>query len=357
MKVALLLPEYPGCGPAFGIGRYAQILATGLIQRGHQVLILAVTADGFHRVEGDSHQHQPAPPTCRGPMRPRIASSWISQQLQAWQPDLIEISNWGGLAAHLDAPAPMLCRISSPIACHALPGLAQRALKSWYHRNEQRSVMRSDRVVADSTIAASMCHAVYGRACDSVVHHGIDPEPSTHPDADAQDLLYLGRLESRKGIDRLLQAWPAVVAADPTRRLHIVGADPAGLATVNSAASITFHGKVSDAEVQAIKRRCLVQVIPSRFESFGLVVLEAWRDGLAIVATAGGALPEVIADAGLVVHYDTQLAATISALLADPTQMQQLATRGRERLITDFSVDAFLTKTLSEYAQLVGSPP
>jgi len=209
-------------------------------------------------------------------------------------------------------------------------------------------------VVADSEAAAAMAARLYRRRCDRVIHHGIGSTAEEGAPPHRRDLLYLGRLEPRKGIDRLLRAWPAIHARHPTRRLHLVGDDPWGIAGAVSLPGIHHHGRLDEAGLLQLKASCLIQVVPSRYESFGLVVLEAWRDGLAVVASDGGALPEVIGDAGVLVAggRPDRLARAIVALLGNPRQcaeLARLARLGRQRLERHFTADRFVEASLAAY--------
>jgi glycosyltransferase involved in cell wall biosynthesis len=80
-------------------------------------------------------------------------------------------------------------------------------------------------------------------------------------------------------------------------------------------------------------------VVPSLYEGFGLPVLEAMACGVPVVATDGGALPEIVGDAGVTVPRGdaAALAAALRSLLRDPARRQALGIAGRRRIVDNFS--------------------
>jgi glycogen(starch) synthase len=114
--------------------------------------------------------------------------------------------------------------------------------------------------------------------------------------------LFVGRLESRKGIDTLLAAAPAVLRRFPAARLDIVGDDSidggkykvAFLAKGDLTDRVTFHGRVEEEVLRAHYSDCDVLVAPSRYESFGLVYVEGMIFGKPVIGGRAGGGPEVI---------------------------------------------------------------
>jgi glycosyltransferase involved in cell wall biosynthesis len=126
-----------------------------------------------------------------------------------------------------------------------------------------------------------------------VIPNGLD-HATYHPDEtvpEADLVVFVGRLEHYKGIDLLLDAWSAVVAARPGARLAILGAGSAGdamkrrVAATGLGKSVSFAGFVPEAEKITWLRRGTVVVQPSRKEGWGLTVLEANACGSPVVAT------------------------------------------------------------------------
>jgi len=108
-----------------------------------------------------------------------------------------------------------------------------------------------------------------------------------------------------KGLDVLIEALARVAAARPTARLHIIGTLRDGpakrmLATHGLSDRVSTSSDLTRAEVAGLYRRAHIVACPARFEGFGFPAAEAMACGAAVVASDGGALPEVVGDAGLV---------------------------------------------------------
>jgi glycosyltransferase involved in cell wall biosynthesis len=195
---------------------------------------------------------------------------------------------------------------------------------------------------------------IYARRAEVVIPHAISMDPTPVPAA-GEDVLAVGRLEHRKGSDVLICAWRQVHARRPTARLHLVGSDSAGFGAAAIArwggSGIVRHGSLTDAALARVAAGCGIQVVPSRYESFGITVLEGWRAGLAVVASDAGALPEVVGDAGIVVPagQPEPLAAALIGLLDAPHRRHELAARGARRLGSCFNPGAMAEASISAY--------
>ena len=151
---------------------------------------------------------------------------------------------------------------------------------------------------------------------------------------------YVGRLEPHKGVEVLV----AAVAATPGTELEIVGGGPSHAAVVDaverSGASgrVRLSGFVDPDQLAGIYRRFDVVAVPSLetpswIEQFGRVALEAMASGVAVVVSDSGSLPEVVADAGLLVPPGDvdALAAALARLRDQPEERARLAGAGRRR--------------------------
>ncbi|MGD0881675.1 MAG: glycosyltransferase family 4 protein [Acidimicrobiales bacterium] len=155
-------------------------------------------------------------------------------------------------------------------------------------------------------------------------------------------VLALGRVVEKKGFDLLLSGYAAM---DPTLRtadLVIGGTGPA-LVDLEAqaeesgiAARVHFVGRLTREQVAEAMAGAAVFVMPSRLEPFGIVVLEGWRAGTAVVATNRGGAPEFIRDGedGLLVDpFDTAaVAGVLERILSDNTLRQSIAEAGRARV-------------------------
>jgi glycosyltransferase involved in cell wall biosynthesis len=149
--------------------------------------------------------------------------------------------------------------------------------------------------------------------------------------------LFLSRINWKKGLDRLIEAWQWV----PELPLVIAGNDDEGYRpkiealaqSLGVADRVLFVGPVSDEHKWAMYEQAQLFLLPSYSENFGLVVAEAMAMGCPVVVTPEVGIAQLVesAGAGVVTSNDPpKLAAVIVALLADETRRRELGRRGRE---------------------------
>lgn len=167
-------------------------------------------------------------------------------------------------------------------------------------------------------------------------------------------LLFVGRLEVRKGIDTLLDALDIVLPQRPQVLARIVGSDVAGQPHRVDWLShhghddlpdrVVFAGEVSDEQLHREYAAADIAVLPSRYESFGLVMIESMMHSVPVIACAAGGVPDVVRDGidGLLVPSgdSAALADALLRLIDDAALREQLATAGRRRFETTFSTEA-----------------
>ena len=176
-------------------------------------------------------------------------------------------------------------------------------------------------------------------------------------------LLALGRVVDKKGFDLLLAAFAAMAPERRTADLVIAGSGPAldGLermaGELGVGGQVHFVGRLSRDDVASAMAGATAFVMPSRLEPFGIVVLEAWRAGVAVVATNRGGAPEFVDDGEtgvLVDPFDTPaFAATLADLLADDGRRLAIGRAGHER-VRAYSWPAVTEQYRRLYATVTG---
>jgi glycosyltransferase involved in cell wall biosynthesis len=223
--------------------------------------------------------------------------------------------------------------------------------KVWYFRRAMRhAVAAAERVLCVSAATAR----------DATRHLGVPPEridvtplgtdlaPATEAAVhDLRDrlgltgpyLLGLGTLEPRKDLPTLVRAF-ATLAGELPHKLVLAGLAGWGSGALAEAVAasgvadrILLPGYVPEADKAALFTGADLFVYPSRYEGFGLPVLEAMACGVPVLTTTGGSLPEVAGDAALLVDPGEPdlLAGAMARLLGDPAARARLARRGRAR--------------------------
>jgi glycosyltransferase involved in cell wall biosynthesis len=180
---------------------------------------------------------------------------------------------------------------------------------------------------------------------------------------DAKIVLFVGRLESRKGIDLLLQAADNFLSRDSSVHLVVAGRDIEGwteraklLISKSSAIRTHFLGEVDDATREKLLHAAHCVVFPSRYESFGLVPLEAFVHGVPVVATNAAAIPEVVLDnvCGLLFNPDDarSLADCICRLMLEPGLRDRLS-QGAYKRVKQLSSRNSAIRAVTLYKKLV----
>jgi glycosyltransferase involved in cell wall biosynthesis len=173
---------------------------------------------------------------------------------------------------------------------------------------------------------------------------------------DGPYLLGLGTVEPRKDLPTLVQAF-ASLAGELPHRLVLAGlagwgqgALAAAVAESGLADRVLLTGYLPEADKAALFTGADMFAYPSRYEGFGLPVLEAMACGTPVVTTTGGSLPEVAGDAALLVDPGDPdaLAAAMAKLAGDPAARQAAAARGRARAAT-FTWDRCAAETAAAY--------
>lgn len=152
-------------------------------------------------------------------------------------------------------------------------------------------------------------------------------------------VLFLGTLQPRKNIELLVRAyasvamgidWPLIIAGAKGWQYEQIFSLVRELGLTNQ---VRFVGHVRGEELALWYNAATVFVYPSRYEGFGLPLLEAMACGSAVVTANASSLPEVVGGAGLLVDPDDApgLAEAILRLAGDAGLRQQLQSRGRER--------------------------
>jgi len=151
-------------------------------------------------------------------------------------------------------------------------------------------------------------------------------------------LLYVGNITRRKNVPVLLDAYESVRSALGAR-LVLAGALEFGGGEVlermrRGSEGVTYLGRVSDEELAALYQGALAFVYPSQDEGFGLPVLEAMASRVPVITTTGGALPEAVGDAGLLVSPGSvpELAEAMKRMVGDPRLRESFITRGLTRV-------------------------
>ncbi len=239
------------------------------------------------------------------------------------------------------------------------------------------SLRRADRIIAISQAVRRFLIDVEKADAGKidVVPYGIDADAcarSAHPGAFRRAIGakgepivgFVGRLTRQKGVDVLLRAFARVEARYPEARLVLAGDGPDRPALEQLARSLGlrramflgWRGDVSDilADVSLL-------AVPSRWEGFGLVALEAMALRKPVVAARVSALPEIVVpgETGLLVSSESEveLADALLSLISDPPRAERMGEAGSARAREEFPVERMAKRTAEIYAVIMKENP
>ena len=184
-----------------------------------------------------------------------------------------------------------------------------------------------------------------------VVHNGIDTEvfqPIPSVKRQACTVMATASADAPlKGLNYLLHAVAQLADELPELRLILLGKLKEDGATaqliqrLHLADRITLHSGLTSRQVAGLYAEATCAVVPSVYEGFGFPAGEAMACGVPVIATDGGALPEVVGDAGITVPAQNAdaIADALRLLLHDGSLRRRLAEDGRERILKKFSWD------------------
>jgi len=164
-----------------------------------------------------------------------------------------------------------------------------------------------------------------------------------------------------KGLRYLIQAVGRIAAHRPVQ-LQIVGECTKGggvdrlIRSLGIGPAVRFTGRISHSDFVREYAKASVAVVPSVYEGFGLPVGEAMACGVPVISTTGGALPEVVGDAGILVPpADSEaLAHAILSIIDHPERAAKLGRAGRERVQQRFTWRQAAENTVAVYREVIG---
>jgi glycosyltransferase involved in cell wall biosynthesis len=175
-------------------------------------------------------------------------------------------------------------------------------------------------------------------------------------------ILYVGSVEPRKNLLRLIEAWILLHKILPSYRLVIVGArnywksSPVANVVRQSGllGQVIFTGYIPDEDLPAIYNGASLFCFPSLYEGFGLPVLEAMACGTPVVTSNSSSLPEVAGDGAILVDPNNvdEIAHAMQRILEDPELARDLRRRGLQRA-AQFSWEKTAKETIAVYERVL----
>jgi glycosyltransferase involved in cell wall biosynthesis len=380
LHICIVSKEAPPFGGSGGVGTLYYHLASELLLMGHHVsLVVPAGEDRIHRqgrlsvyfTKGLSFDLPPMDNGFGGNVDWSLTTLAKLASIQKERPiDIVDSALWDteALSFALLDPAkrpPLVVRLVTPYVVSAehnqwAPSAEQLAL---FMEAERSLIRNADAVIPISHMIADTVIAKYGVESDnrwSIGHCGIAHWPAfdvnegygEFPELGGIDVdrlqnrklvVFVGRLERRKGIDLILESAGEILESDPNAFLVIAGRDPENWAekfreTLTGPLADRFIalGEVSNATREKLLAHAYCVLFPSRYESFGLVPLEAFVHGVPVVASNSGAIPEVVinGECGILFNPDHSNGMTqaVIRLLHDEALRGNMSAHARNRV-------------------------
>jgi glycosyltransferase involved in cell wall biosynthesis len=166
-----------------------------------------------------------------------------------------------------------------------------------------------------------------------------------------------------KGLDYLLKAIALLIPAHPELELLVLGKLKEDgetkklIGRLDIGKHLKFVSGIETEEIVRLYAEATLVVVPSIYEGFGLPAGEAMACGVPIIATDGGALPEVVGNAGITVptRDEGAIASAIDDLLKDPAKRNQLGRKARARIVNLFSWNVAAQDMVGLYSRVLNS--
>ena len=231
---------------------------------------------------------------------------------------------------------------------------------------EKQTYRLADRIICDSNDSKNILISKYNIPPVKmvVIPIGVDTHkfcPITNIKKIPNSMLFVGRVEKRKGADFLIRAMPLVAKKIPEVRLFVGGTGKElpklrrYLKEVKVEKNVEFLGFIPENKLNEWYNKVQCVVVPSMFEGFGLTAIEAMAVGTCVVATKVDALKEIVEDDvnGFLVEYNDvhSLSDKIIYLLGDKTKQAEFIKKGKKKVATVYNWDITLERISKAYGQ------
>lgn len=301
----------------------------------------------------------------------------VSRLAREWPFDLVEVEDSFGYANSLnEASVRTIVRLHGPWFLNA-EALGMPRDEDFAFRDE-----RERRGICGAFGVSSPSYDVLARVR---VHYQVDlPDAEVIPNpcprvpetarfrlahSDRNQILFVGRFDRHKGGDIALEAFVHVARKVPDVRLTFVGPDRGLVGSDGSSISLPDYlytqipadvrgrvnvtGPLTPTQIAALRRRALLTVVPSRYETFGMTVVEAMAHGSPLVTSAAGGIAEIVRDGVTARVFDNgspeALAGVLCDMLAHPEESAAMGARAQRDAELRFAPEVIARQMVDFY--------
>jgi glycosyltransferase involved in cell wall biosynthesis len=398
LNICLISREFPPETDWGGIGKYTYRLAKGLVQAGNAVHVItqSLAANKVYQDNG-IYVHRIPHKSCfmfRGCLREFSLRLEYSQTVYGklkdiiykYNIDIVEAPNFSAesFVYSLFKKVPLVIRLHSSfyevIKNYQWPDTLDRRLSCFL---EDTSILRSDLITCSTSICAKAMaqHLDIDYKKIAVIPLGIEMPAEVKYEIsfnDSVNVLFVGRLERRKGPHILIQAIPMVLKEVPHAHFTFVGRDTFATSEFSSFEGgkeksfkefilrdfpgeyrdkVAFTGYVDNNEVHKYFSSCDIFVAPSLYESFGFIYLEAMSYAKPVIGCWTGGVPEVIVDGktGVLIPPADPIALSkaIIYLLKNPRLREKIGLEARRYVEKNFTQEIMVENTVRAYRETI----
>ncbi|MFN4258881.1 MAG: glycosyltransferase family 4 protein [Gemmataceae bacterium] len=212
---------------------------------------------------------------------------------------------------------------------------------------------RAERNTARDLFGDIAAHEIIGMTCQNIMDAGLLP-----PGTPARYILYAGRIEEYKGVGELLDHFRAFKRRTRSPlKLVFIGKE---IMALPPHPDIVYFGFVNEAEKAALMRNAVALVHPSPYESFSIVLLEAFHQGTPVLVN--GYSPALVehcqhSGAGLIYHNQQEFIAGLRHLETSPESRQAMGQRGLRYVVEHFDPQTVARRLRAVIEQLDSASP
>lgn len=376
MKIAFLTPEFPHpkTGSAGGIGTSILNLSKGLIEQGHEVLVLVYGQNKdevfnengivFYRIKNVKLKG------LSWFLTQKKIEKLINTLVHEQKIDIVEAPDWTGITSYIQPKCPLVIRLngSDTYFCH----LDNRPVK-WRNRfHEKRALQKAHNLLSVSQFTADRTKELFQLKREfTIIPNSIDIATFENDgnllEIKKNTILYFGTLIRKKGLLELPFIFNEVVKKDKSAQLILVGKDSSDIISGNSStwqmmqklfskealANVTYLGSVPYQEIKAIIKQATVCIFPTFAEALPVSWIEAMAMQKPIIASNIGWASEIIDDGvnGFLVHPKNheEYANKIVTLVDNLDLQTQFGIEARKKIEAQFSIEVVARKSVEFY--------
>jgi starch synthase len=380
MKIAFLTSEYPHARANFaaGIGTSIMNLSKGLLQLGHQVVIVLYGQDKdeifsdngitFYKIKNVKFKGFSRILTQKKIQR--LINSLVKES----KVDLVEVADWTGISSNIKLNCPLAIKLhgSDTYFCH----LDNRPVKLLNKLREAKALKNANGWLSVSQYVATVTKELFALKNDfTVIPNGIDLEKfsvsESQNNAQENTILYFGTIIRKKGLLELPLIFNEVYKQNSQAKLILIGRDASDIMTGNvstwsimktlfdaaALANVNYLGSVPYDQIKAHINEATVCVFPTFAEALPVSWIEAMAMQKAIVASNIGWATELIDDNinGFLVHPKAHqvYAEKVLTLLANEDLRKQFGTKAHEKVVEKFSIEVVAKQSVVFYEKII----